>query len=133
LRAVFDNSVVVSSVLSVLSSSARALETTILHHTLLVSAESLAELADVLKRVKFDRYATPSSRRALVRRLADRGEAVAIQVRIRACRDPKDDMILELAVNGHANCIVTRDKDLLVLDPFQGIRIVTPETFLEMV
>ena len=41
-------------------------------------------------------------------------------------------MILELAVSGRADCIVTRDKDLLVLDPFRGIRIVTPEAFLEM-
>ena len=41
-----------------------------------------------------------------------------------------DNMVLELAVSGGADFIVTGDQDLLVLDPFQGIRIVTPEAFL---
>jgi putative PIN family toxin of toxin-antitoxin system len=132
LRTVFDNNVAVSSVISPWSSSARALEKAIEQDTVLVSAQTMRELEEVIKRVKFDRYAKLSSRRALLRRLAERGEAVVIGVSIRACRDPQDNMILELAVSGKADCIVTRDKDLLVLDPFQDIRIVTPEAFLEM-
>jgi uncharacterized protein len=37
---------------------------------------------------------------------------------------------LELAVNGNADIIVTGDADLLVLNPFQEIKIITPETFV---
>ena len=48
---------------------------------------------------------------------------------IRACRDPKDNRILELAVDGNADFIVTGDADLLVLNSFRGVRILTPATF----
>jgi predicted nucleic acid-binding protein len=44
--------------------------------------------------------------------------------------DPKDDMVLEAAVTGHADVIVTGDQDLLVLSPFEGIPIVGPAEFL---
>ena len=50
---------------------------------------------------------------------------------IHECRDPKDDKILELAVTAHASHIVTGDSDLLVLDPFREIKIVTAEEFLK--
>ena len=49
---------------------------------------------------------------------------------IRQCRDPDDDKLLELAVTGNASCIVTGDQDLLALNPFRGIRIFTPDDFL---
>ena len=49
--------------------------------------------------------------------------------RIRACRDPADDFILEIAVEGKADYLVTGDDDLLVLDPFQNVRIVTFKEF----
>ena len=42
-----------------------------------------------------------------------------------ACRDAKDDKFLELAVNGNAELIVSGDEDLLILNPFQEIAIVT--------
>ena len=47
------------------------------------------------------------------------------------CRDPEDDHILELAVNGNATYIVTGDADLLVLNPFRGVKILTPAEFLQ--
>jgi putative PIN family toxin of toxin-antitoxin system len=53
-------------------------------------------------------------------------ELVPITERIAACRDPKDDKFLELAVNGHADLIVSGDADLLALNPFRGIPIITP-------
>jgi len=50
---------------------------------------------------------------------------------IHVCRDPRDDKFLEAAVHGGADLIVTGDRDLLALDPFERIRIVTPVAFLE--
>jgi putative PIN family toxin of toxin-antitoxin system len=47
----------------------------------------------------------------------------------RASRDPDDDRVLATAVAGACQCIITGDKDLLVLDPFQGIRIIRPSEF----
>jgi PIN domain len=51
---------------------------------------------------------------------------IDVDVQITACRDPKDDKFLSLAVRGQATHIVTGDADLLALHPFQGVRIVTP-------
>src|ERR1700738_5375574 len=58
-------------------------------------------------------------------------ELVTIIERITACRDPKDDKFLELAVNGRADMIVSGDADLLALNPFRGIPIVTPAAFVQ--
>jgi putative PIN family toxin of toxin-antitoxin system len=86
----------------------------------------------VLARPKFRRYFQAEHRRRFLQELSENAELVLVTHSIQACRDPMDNMILELAVSGRADCVVTGDKDLLVLDPFQGIRIVTPTTFLEM-
>ncbi len=48
----------------------------------------------------------------------------------RVCRDPKDDMVLECAVNAKADVIVTGDKDLLVLEVYREIRIITGRQYL---
>jgi putative PIN family toxin of toxin-antitoxin system len=45
---------------------------------------------------------------------------------VRACRDPKDDKFLEVALNGTADAIVTGDADLLEMHPWRGIEVVTP-------
>ena len=42
----------------------------------------------------------------------------------------KDDKFLELGVNGNADFIVTGDDDLLILNPFREIEIITPEVFV---
>lgn len=51
---------------------------------------------------------------------------------ITACRDPKDNKFLELAVSANAPCIITGDKDLLSLNPFRDIPIVSASDFLNM-
>jgi putative PIN family toxin of toxin-antitoxin system len=47
------------------------------------------------------------------------------------CRDADDDVILGTAKAGQAECIVTGDKDLLVIQRYEGIEIVTPGGFLD--
>ena len=49
---------------------------------------------------------------------------------VRVVRDPDDDMILACAIAVRAGYLVSRDKDLLSLGEYEGIKIVTPETFL---
>lgn len=62
--------------------------------------------------------------------LAVSSELVAATRLIHACRDEDDNRVLEAAVTGRADYIVTTDEDLLVLNPFQGIHIVRPHLFL---
>jgi predicted nucleic acid-binding protein len=47
-------------------------------------------------------------------------------------RDPNDDMVVACALEARADYIVTRDKDLLSLGTYEGIRIVTPRQFLDL-
>jgi putative PIN family toxin of toxin-antitoxin system len=47
-------------------------------------------------------------------------------------RDPKDDAIVACAVEGGADYLVSGDQDLLVLDVYEGIQLVTPRQFLEL-
>jgi predicted nucleic acid-binding protein len=56
---------------------------------------------------------------------------ISVSHTVTICRDPKDDMYLELALSGKADCIITNDDDLLVLRPFEKIPIITPKEFLE--
>jgi putative PIN family toxin of toxin-antitoxin system len=46
------------------------------------------------------------------------------------CRDATDNFILALAYVARANILVSSDHDLLVLNPWQGIPILTPAQFL---
>jgi predicted nucleic acid-binding protein len=55
---------------------------------------------------------------------------VKIVSRIEVCRDVRDNKFLDLAIDGEAEVIVTGDEDLLVLDPSQGDRILSPRGYL---
>ena len=45
------------------------------------------------------------------------------------CRDPDDDQILSCTLSAEADYLVTGDMDLLELEEFRGIRILTPGAF----
>ncbi|WP_281050638.1 hypothetical protein [Thauera sp. GDN1] len=49
---------------------------------------------------------------------------------VAACHDPRHDRFLELALAGEAAAIISGDKDLLVLNPWHGIPIMTPAAFI---
>jgi predicted nucleic acid-binding protein len=57
-------------------------------------------------------------------------ELVVVTDIVTDCRDPKDNKFLELALSGQATHIVSGDEDLLVVHPFHGILILTPQAFL---
>src|SRR6266446_2643536 len=100
------------------------------HDARLKSATTEQQLLDVLRRPHIEPATIPSLREGLARMLAA-AELVTIAERIAACRDPIDDKFLQLAVNGHADLIVSRDRDLLALNPFRQIPIVTPAAFVQ--
>ena len=91
--------------------------------------ELVAKLA--LPRIRIKYHLDDEAVEAVVALILLRGESVTPMHRIQACRDPKDDVLLEVAVAGRADFIVTGDDDLLVLHPFKGIPIVGPAAFLD--
>lgn len=130
-RVVVDTNVLVSRLLLAQSIAASAVRKAVDHAQLLASEDTLGELSEVLSRRSLDPYVSVENRQEFIRLLARIVEMVPITLRIQACRDPKDDKFLELAVNGAANVIVTGDKDLLVLDPFRRIPIIAPARYME--
>ncbi len=99
---------------------------------ILLSYAVLAELFEVLHREKFRRYIDQEDIRRFLAALTREAEWVNVDVEVTACRDPKDDKFLSLAVSGNATHIVTGDADLLVLHPFRGIEIVSPGAFVDL-
>jgi uncharacterized protein len=130
---VFDTNALVSALLLPQSVPGRAFFAASDRGKMLSSHETLAELRDVLERKKFDRYLDRDDRRQFLTKLVHEAIFIDVIEEIRACRDPKDDKFLELAVSGGATCLVTGDADLLALNPYRGIPIMTPAEFLEWI
>lgn len=95
-----------------------------------LSLALLKEVQSVLERPKFDRYLQRDERDQFVGALTREATLVDITEHIQVCRDPKDNLVLELAVSGKATCVITGDIDLLVLHPFRGIPVLSPADFL---
>jgi putative PIN family toxin of toxin-antitoxin system len=129
-RVVIDTNVLISSLFVTTSTPAQAVEKAVTKAQLVATTETLRELIRKLHSPKFDRYVRRERRDALLVRVASLVEIINVLQSIRASRDPKDDKFLEAAVNGRADLIVTGDNDLLDLNPFRGIAIVTPAVYL---
>lgn len=97
---------------------------------LVLSPAILLEIVSVFSRPEL-RSLIPESRIShLVSLLHESARIVKTNEAIHACRDSKDNRILECAAAGKVDGIVTGDKDLLVLNPFRGIPILNPRDFL---
>jgi len=131
-RVVIDSNVLTSRLLAPHSVAGSAVSRLVKQTDVLVCDATLAELADVLSREKFDLYVGIDDRKEFFRRFARFAETVTITSTVRACRDPKGDKYLELAVDGCAQFIVTGDKDLLTLSPFRAVAIITPAQLLAL-
>ena len=91
------------------------------------------ELQEEIHRILVEKFGWDrSAARARLNFLLAKSVQVSITGRLHVCRDPNDDMVLECAVAAGAQCIVSGDKDLLALDPYNGIRIVSPAEFLAL-
>jgi uncharacterized protein len=132
-RYVIDTNVIVSSLLFENSISSEAFRYALKHGEVLLSTELLEELSDVLSRGKFNRFVTSEERDEFLETFVERAILIEVIEKVQECRDSKNDKILELALNGGAEYIVSGDKDLLVLNPFRDVKIVTPEEFLRTV
>ena len=135
-RVVVDTSTLVSAALYTGSIPDQALSKALKYFDLCASVETLAELAQVLPRGKFDRYRDRDSRLAFVATMRLRSHLFAVDLAdVSAvdppCRDPKDNQFLALAQVAEADVLVSSDEDLLVLHPWRGIPILTPSKFLE--
>jgi uncharacterized protein len=98
----------------------------------LFSEATLDELIDVISRPKFDKYILRELREDFVLEIVRDAVIVLKTPFVKVSRDSKDDKFLGLALAGEASCIITGDKDLLELHPFQNIPILSAKDFLEL-
>jgi putative PIN family toxin of toxin-antitoxin system len=134
---IFDTNILVSAALLSGSRADVCVRAVLAHQLALIfSTATYDELADVLMRPKLDRYVSRRTREALLRTWRKAGvmfPEAALREQVRDCRHPDDDKFLELALASGARAIVTGDADLLVLDPWRGVRIVKLTDFEKVV
>jgi uncharacterized protein len=129
-RFVFDTNVLISAFLFSKGKPRQAFDKAQDIGIIIFSNAAFSELEEVLYRTKFDKYLPLEMRQELLDNLTETVEFIEVTAQISECRDPKDNKYLELALSGQAECIVTGDDDLLVLNPWRSIEILTVVEFL---
>ena len=130
MRVVIDTNVWVSRVLIADSASAQAVDEALSQSQVMVSDATIEELSDVLSREKFDQYVPLDDREHFLRRLLQVTTIVSVISEVTDCRDPSDNRFLALALDSNSDFIIGGDTDLLSLNPWRGIQIVSPADFL---
>lgn len=93
-------------------------------HTVVISEEIFTEMRKVIS-TKFPKFLVDY--RAFEALLQNQALLVSLgEIAVQVCRDPKDNMIIETALTGRCDLIVTGDEDLLSIGAYQHVRIVNP-------
>ena len=123
LRVVLDTNVLVSAIISDGKSRELLKKGIAKQYSLVLSDLIIKELIDVMRRPKFQTSEDELQRTILA--LIRTAEIVNVITKIKAVKeDPKDDMIIETAIDGYADLIVTGDSHLLALTTFKGVKII---------
>ena len=131
-RLVVDTNVLISAALSSAGAPAKLLDQLQIARTALVFSEpTMAELATRLLRTKFDRYVERDTRIRFLAEIDAVAEFVGISGAPMGCRDRSDDIFLETALTAECQLIISGDQDLLTLDPWRNIRVLSPAAALE--
>lgn len=128
---IFDTNTLLSALFDETSVPAMALKKARLYNVLLISEHIKKEYREVFFRSKFDKYISVSTRIEFIENIIAHSFPVNITEEVLECRDSKDDKWLSLAASAKADCIITGDKDLLILHPFRNIPILNAADFLK--
>ncbi len=133
--AVFDTSTLVGAVLKAGSKPHQALMLALDSCTICSCEQAIQELAEVLSRKSFDRHLSRVDRESFLVLIRERSQTFSVDGAEGAslepsCRDKNDNYVLVLALASQADIIVSSDHDLLVLNPWNGIPILTPAQFV---
>jgi putative PIN family toxin of toxin-antitoxin system len=135
-RVVLDTSTLVGAVLRPNSIPRQAFIKPLSKDELCASQSTLAELEEVICRDKFDSYLNLSARHEFVAMYRDRVRQFQVSKEQEAalsqpCRDPRENKFLALVIACTAIILVTSDQDLLTMNPYGEVQILTPKEYLE--
>jgi len=137
IRSVLDTNVLVSAVIKKGGKPYRIIYQALVRFEWLTCDFILNELIEVLKRkhiqTKYEDRVTPKG----CDRFLEMARTIATVVEVKTAvsvvaEDSKDNPVLACAKDGLANYVVTSDPHLLRLEAFEGVKIVTPAQFLEI-
>ncbi|QPH41622.1 putative toxin-antitoxin system toxin component, PIN family [Pedobacter endophyticus] len=129
---VIDTNTLISAFLLPHSTRRKAIDKAISHGVVAVSNDTINEFSDTFIRSKFDKYISLELRLEIIEEFKFIAKLVKPNILVSACRDPRDNKFLELAISANAKYIIAGDDDLLVLNPFENISIVTASVFLNI-
>ena len=132
MRVVVDTNILVSFAIRPNQNFERLFDYLAKHCITLISDDTVAELFTVLNRDKFRKYIRQDSAMDYIEWYVGISESVTVTESVIACRDPKDDKFLSLAVAGKADCIIAGDSDLLEMIAYEGIPIYRTTNFLKL-
>ncbi len=127
---IFDTNTLISAHLLLGSISFKALSLARRIGITACTEETFEEFSQSFRRNKFDKYLSVSKRKRDIEDTKTFMEFFRVKVKVCVCRDPDDDKFLSLAATANAACIVTGDKDLLILNPYKNIPILNPSQFI---
>lgn len=129
MRVVFDTNILVSALAFPGGRGEAALQRIIEEQDeLVLSKPILDELLGILAR-KFSRDAEELARVAIL--LSTLATFVRPRRKLRVVNDDPDNRVLECALTGRAQAIVTGDRVLLALDNFRGVRLLSLREYLD--
>lgn len=96
---------------------------------IIVTENILREVTEVLKRPHFKKQFNGKTLDVVRYVYREEGISVKPEQQVSVCRDDNDNFLLEAAIAGQAQYIITLDKDLLSLTRFRGCHIVSPGEF----
>lgn len=132
IRVVIDTNVFLSAFATPGGTAARVVDYAASSAAILASEETYAELAAKLAASRFAlKFGTEADRMEYLATIGSLLSYVVVTSVATASSDPKDNMFLALALDGHADCIVSGDKKhMLALGSYEGIPILSPAEFL---
>lgn len=129
---VFDTNVLVSACLKPLNLPALALNHAQEIGQIVFTDETLSELKEVISRPFIEKYLTKNQHKYRLQQIVENALIVEnLPILGVDCRDEKDIKFLEVAISSKVECVVSGDKDLLILHPFRGIPILNAADFLK--
>ena len=127
---VIDTNCFISANLLKNSTNALVFDKILINGRIALSSMILNEYAEVLYRKKLDRYINDEKRQHALRFIEKNAILFTPVETVIECRDHSDNKFLELALACQASCIISGDADLLIMNPFRGIPILSPIKFL---